>query len=269
MRTLRAIAPIPPLPGHPAATYQGLSYAYIGANVQARAQQDRQSYRLYSWAAIVWGAYTILSPYRRLWGPPTIWHDLPGMAMETTVALGMVFLYYGLLRARQQETESRYRALFDAAANGILVISRAGRVLDGNAAVCRMLGYAAEELAGKNAAELLNVRGGAPLEDPWAMLEEAGPRGEIWGRRRNGETFPCGVATSRVIVQGQGALMAHLRDRSNQHEADQALRIASRVFAPFPTGHQPIMLLIAEGITSTPSRRPRVFDCAPDDFIGA
>ena len=61
-------------------------------------------------------------------------------------------------------SEGRYRTLFEYAPDGILIADREGYYLDANVSICRMLGYARDELIGLHAsrivaeAELPNIR---------------------------------------------------------------------------------------------------------------
>lgn len=54
-----------------------------------------------------------------------------------------------------QAGEARYRGLFDYAPDGILIADKAGTYIDANVSICRMLGYARDELIGRHAAYIV------------------------------------------------------------------------------------------------------------------
>ena len=62
-------------------------------------------------------------------------------------------------RSRAEEelvaSEARYRTLFEYAPNGLLIANAESYYLDANASICRMLGYAREELIGKHASDIV------------------------------------------------------------------------------------------------------------------
>jgi PAS domain S-box-containing protein len=61
----------------------------------------------------------------------------------------------------RQQADARYRALFDAALDGMVITTPEGGVLDANAAACAMSGYGREELLGRRFAGLARKDGGA------------------------------------------------------------------------------------------------------------
>jgi len=56
--------------------------------------------------------------------------------------------------ARDYDRELRFQAMFEEAAIGIGICQLDGRILEANPALCRMLGYSQQELAGAHAGEL-------------------------------------------------------------------------------------------------------------------
>src|SRR5689334_19482771 len=83
--------------------------------------------------------------------------------------------------------ELPYRALFEAATDGVLVCTLEGRIVGVNPALCSMQGYTREELIGRDAATLVQVIGGEAIhvhrdgrkllvEPRWTMFAFAGQR---------------------------------------------------------------------------------------------
>ncbi|WP_426109725.1 putative bifunctional diguanylate cyclase/phosphodiesterase [Massilia sp. PWRC2] len=90
---------------------------------------------------------------------------------------------------------------------GVLITDADERIVSANAAFCRMTGYSEAELIGQTA-ELLHT--GAPDDGFTARVRatlhgEASWRGEIVGKRKNGEQFPQAVSIS-VVRDGAGAI---------------------------------------------------------------
>ncbi|HSN34101.1 MAG TPA: PAS domain S-box protein, partial [Ideonella sp.] len=61
----------------------------------------------------------------------------------------------------REQADARYRALFDAALDGMVITTPQGSVLDANAAACAMSGYSREELLGCGFAQLARKDGSA------------------------------------------------------------------------------------------------------------
>ncbi|HEX2855093.1 MAG TPA: PAS domain-containing protein [Opitutaceae bacterium] len=136
-------------------------------------------------------------------------------------------------RNRTEETkraaEARYRSLFDCAPDGILIADPQSHYLDANASMCRMLGYAREELVGLHAADIV-----VPEEIPRidAALGEikagSGYHREWQFRRKDGSTFPAEVI---VTVMPDGNLLAMIRDITERKRAAAALRASEEQLA--------------------------------------
>ncbi len=68
----------------------------------------------------------------------TFWEQLPGIVDRVTL--------FAASEERLRESEERFRGAFEFAAIGMALVGRDGRFLRVNEAVCRILGYSAEEL---------------------------------------------------------------------------------------------------------------------------
>jgi len=91
-------------------------------------------------------------------------------------------------------------AVFSAAREGIVVTDLEGRVEAVNPAFCQITGYGEAELQGFNLRLLKSGRqDGAFYRQLWRDLLESGHwQGEIWNRRKNGETYPQWLTISTV-----------------------------------------------------------------------
>lgn len=119
-------------------------------------------------------------------------------------------------------SETRYRALFEHAPDGILIADAQSNYRDANASACRMLGYAREELVGLNAADIV-----IPSEVPYitaaldAIQTQPGYHREWQFRRKDGSVFPADVIATTMP---DGLLMGMLRDATDRKHAETALR---------------------------------------------
>lgn len=126
---------------------------------------------------------------------------------------------------KEAEAELRIAAIAFEAQEGMLVTDAHEHILRVNAAFTRSTGYTAEECVGKTPRLLCSAR-----HDPdffaqmWARIEHQGHwEGEIWNRRKNGETFPEWLTVTEV--RDDLGLVTHyvgtLTDIS-QRKADEA-----------------------------------------------
>jgi PAS domain S-box-containing protein len=119
-----------------------------------------------------------------------------------------------LVRARTAEdrlrrSELRFRAIYDHAPSGIVLLDRDGRVVDANPAMLRLLGYTHQELDGRVLADL------APADVRTRALAKTTEQDEGAGRPWEGE-FP--------LLNANGALV-HLQWSMSPH-VEPGLRIA-------------------------------------------
>ena len=123
-------------------------------------------------------------------------------------------------------SQARIRAILDHAAEGIVTVDEAGRMLSFNAAAERMFGWSAEEVCGRGIAQLL-PSGASGRHDAtvarWlarATRRHLGPTLELTGRRRSGATFPLGLALSQVTRGPHRVFIGIIRDLTEQKRAE-------------------------------------------------
>ncbi len=121
-------------------------------------------------------------------------------------------------------SESRYRALFEFAPDGILIADPESYYLDANASICEMLGYTRDELIGLHASDIV-----VPTEiqnvDPalTAIKAQSDYHREWQFKRKDGSVFTGDVI---VTVMPDGKLLAMIRDITERKHAEDALRHA-------------------------------------------
>jgi two-component system cell cycle sensor histidine kinase/response regulator CckA len=121
-------------------------------------------------------------------------------------------------------SDGRYRTLFDYAPDGILIADRESRYLDANPSVCRMLGYAREELIGLHASDIVapaEVQHIAPAIE--AITSTADYYRQWILRRKDGSTFVADVIATTLP---DGNILGMVRDVTERNTALAALRTA-------------------------------------------
>jgi PAS domain S-box-containing protein len=134
-----------------------------------------------------------------------------------------------------QESERRFRQLFENSGDALFVHDAQGRFVDCNAAACRMLGYAREEVLKRSvadiAARLLSEKQRHAMngETLWerAMRAEAGrivgfEENEL--RRKDGTTLPVEVAVGAIDYEGRRLIYASVRETTERKRAEEELR---------------------------------------------
>ena len=131
-------------------------------------------------------------------------------------------------------TEARHRAILETALDAVISIDRNSRVTYVNSAFERTFGYRAEDVTGRDLAEIIVP---PPLRDAHrrglARYLETGQttildrRIEMPAMRADGAEFPAEVSVTRTGPPGHPEFTAYVRDITDRRRAEQEL-IASR-----------------------------------------
>lgn len=172
----------------------------------------------------------------------------------------------------QRRSETMYRALFELAPEGVVVIDREDHIADPNPAFCSMFGYPREELAGKPLRDFLPE---GDVDQPArvrALLRAAGTTlvTEWQGRRRDGGWQSTEASVALLPDQSLLGFVRDVRERKRlERERETALRRLRTVVDRCPIG---IGLMYADDPTH-PVLNPRGWALLgrPDDplHIGA
>jgi len=130
----------------------------------------------------------------------------------------------------QQEMEAQMQLLASAvqhSGEAILITDVENNIITVNPAFTRLTGYTAEEVVGQNP-RLLSA--GRTTQEEYARMWDALVRigfwqGEIWDRRKDGETYPKWLSIS-VIRDDDGKIryhVAHFTDVSSERAAEERL----------------------------------------------
>lgn len=140
-------------------------------------------------------------------------------------------------RRARQESEERFRTLFEQSADGVVLIDPhdpeiAWRIVDCNEAFCHMNGYERHELIGQSIDRLhpypMMAEEGAEL---FAWIREEGQvQGEGSHLHRDGTVFPVESASSVVTVGGRELILGQDRDiRERRRTEEQLRRLAAQL----------------------------------------
>jgi PAS domain S-box-containing protein len=129
------------------------------------------------------------------------------------------------------ESEARKSAVLSSALDCIITIDSANRILEFNPAAEHTFGYRAQDVLGKDMADLLippqlreDHRRGLQrqLQHPGGRL--LGNQVELTGMRANGEVFPIELAVTRIDTDDLPLFTAFVRDITGRKRTDEELR---------------------------------------------
>lgn len=145
------------------------------------------------------------------------------------VEIGLTRPYDLLFRTQQQsaealrESEERYRRLFEAESDAVILAERqTGRIFDANAAALKLYGYSREEYLALQVSEI--------SAEPDKTLQ-AIASGEThvplrWHRKKDGTAFPVEIVGSYFDYQGRKMYVAAIRDITERIQAQEMLKQA-------------------------------------------
>jgi PAS domain S-box-containing protein len=165
-------------------------------------------------------------------------HEPDEELLATTESLGSQigqFVERSRAEEAMREREARHTAILEAALDCIVTIDDRGRVVEFNPAAEETFGYRAEEVLGREMADLIVPQ---HLRDQhragftrYLETEEAhilGRRLELTGARADGSEFPVELTITRIPLDGPPVFSGYVRDITERKRAEEELR-ASRV----------------------------------------
>ncbi|MEX2142640.1 MAG: ATP-binding protein [Pirellulales bacterium] len=130
--------------------------------------------------------------------------------------------------------EAMWRALVDAATDGIILIDVSGRIQSFNRAAERLFGYTWGEIQGRNVGLLMPS---PEREEHERYIERylqtsvariIGGSREVIGRRKDNSTFPINLTVSEIWLADRRMFAGIVRDVSDEKEAAESLRLAKQ-----------------------------------------
>ncbi|TAK63167.1 EAL domain-containing protein [Methylobacter sp.] len=109
-------------------------------------------------------------------------------------------IHYAIERKRAEEKLRLAATVFESTLEGILITDAKTNIISVNQALCSITGYCVEEFIESTPNLIKSERHSHVFfRQLWDILNKTGQwRGEIWNRRKNGETFPAWVNISAV-----------------------------------------------------------------------
>jgi PAS domain S-box-containing protein len=179
-------------------------------------------------------------------------------------------------RRALEDSEQRYRALFEFSGDAILLLAE-GRVVDCNSIAEQLYGLSRDELVGQTPGDL------SPTTQPGGRLSEALAREKIQAAMtgklqtfqwrhcdRTGRSWDAEVSLTRVDVPQGALLQAVVRDVTGRNQADRELRQAlARQEAIFEGSTVGIFLVQEDRIITMANRRTtELLGFERDDLVG-
>jgi PAS domain S-box-containing protein len=138
----------------------------------------------------------------------------------------------GIIRdvTERRRSEARFAGIVSIAADAIISINAARRITLFNDGAEHIFGYARDEVIGRPLDVLLPDRfakthGGHidRFKTSAVSSRRMGERGEIFGRRKDGEDFPAEASISHLEIGGQSTFTVVLRDISERKRVEERL----------------------------------------------
>jgi two-component system sensor kinase FixL len=127
-------------------------------------------------------------------------------------------------------SEARWRAIVDSALDAIVLINRHGRIESFNPAACRMFGYTAEEVIGRNVSVLMPEPYASEHDHYLRRYQMTGERRilgigrEVTGRRKDGTRFPAHLTVGELAFEGEPFYTGIVRDLTERVSLETRLR---------------------------------------------
>ncbi|MBN1840692.1 MAG: PAS domain S-box protein [Deltaproteobacteria bacterium] len=132
-----------------------------------------------------------------------------------------------LVEEALRESEIRYRTLFEASADGILITDfETRRYMYANPTLCKMLGYSEQEIKKLTIADLhpKDKLDYVVSQFETKAKEKAGFAGDIPFLKKDGKIIHMDIAGTTATVDGKSCSVAFLRDITERKRTEEALR---------------------------------------------
>jgi len=129
----------------------------------------------------------------------------------------------------REESEKRYRLLFESAGNSIMIIDaeerQIGRIMEANKAAAKMHGYSVEELKAMSIADL-DVQGTNAISPLWVERMRRGEWINVEAEHRNkdGVIFPVEISAGEFEFGGHRFFLAIERDITERKKTEETLQ---------------------------------------------
>ncbi len=154
------------------------------------------------------------------------------------IVIGAVLIFRDVtenyeIQQKLQDSSSQLQAILNTVGEGIITMQASGAVITTvNPAAAKMFGYQAEELTGKNLADLIPELDRDKLNSTLEYYKEsddsrmAGIGREVTGMRKEGSSFPLEIAMNEMTLAGERFFIGVLRDITTRKRTEEALLAA-------------------------------------------
>lgn len=128
------------------------------------------------------------------------------------------------------QDDATFRALLQAAPDGILVVANSGIIVVANPACAKIFGYDPNELIGKPVETIVPAHMGpkhAQMRDKYFDTPHPRPMGvglDLLAARKDGSTIPVEISLSPVMFKGNKAAIAIIRDVTDHRRLERELK---------------------------------------------
>jgi ammonium transporter, Amt family len=130
--------------------------------------------------------------------------------------------------SKLRREEKKFTALFHSSAEGIILYTAKGKILDVNHAICNLIGVASEQLIGTHIARLHYEESLQVCKDALDQVMEHGfLRTENRLKRVDGSTVPVEISATRFEVDDQFIIQGIVRDITQRLQAAEKLKSAT------------------------------------------
>lgn len=158
--------------------------------------------------------------------------DVSLSPLKTEQGLLVMATIHDITRRKQaeealRESESRMRAIFDTAVDGIVTIDERGTIERFNPAAERMFGYTEAEVTGKNVSMLMPSPYHEAHDGYLAHYLQTGEKKiigsgrEVVGLRKDGAVFPMDLAVGEMRLSERRMFTGTVRDISKRKQAEE------------------------------------------------
>ncbi len=121
----------------------------------------------------------------------------------------------------RRTSEARYRTLFEYAPDGIVIANSEGVYIDGNASMCRMLGYSRDELIGRSASDIVAQSEIPQIETALGEITSSSDHHREWQfRRKDSSIFGAEVIATQMP---DGNILGMIRDITERKRAQEQI----------------------------------------------
>ena len=129
-----------------------------------------------------------------------------------------------------QQSEEKFRTLFESANDALFIVAMEGHILDVNAVAYERLGYTREELLSLHLSRLDPPSFAARIPERMERLKQYGRiTFESAHVRKDGSVMPVEINARMMGLNGKQVIFGVIRDITERKQADQALREKTRL----------------------------------------